>query len=54
MVTRTQLFFGSTGDKADKDRAARRLLAQPFAEGQASGEIEKEADPSSSPRCTPR
>jgi AcrR family transcriptional regulator len=45
MVTRTQLFFGSTGDKADKDRAAQRLLAQLFAQGQANGEIEPEADP---------
>jgi AcrR family transcriptional regulator len=45
MVTRTQLFFSSTGDKADKDRAAQRLLAQLFTQGQASGEIEPGADP---------
>jgi AcrR family transcriptional regulator len=45
MVTRTQLFFGSTGDKADKDRTAQRLLAQLFEQGQAGGEIDPRADP---------
>lgn len=45
MVTRTQLFFGSTGDRAVKDRAAQELLAQLFAQGQASGEIDPRAEP---------
>ena len=45
MVTRTALFFGSRGAKADKDRASQRLLADLFAQGQSSGEIDPAADP---------
>ena len=45
MATRTPLFFGSTGAKADKDRHAQQLLAELFAQGQATGEIDPDADP---------
>jgi AcrR family transcriptional regulator len=45
MVTRTPIFFGSTGPKADKDRNAQQLLAELFAQGQQAGEIDPEADP---------
>jgi len=45
MITRTTLFFGSSGPKADKDRASQRLLADLFAQGQASAEIDPAADP---------
>jgi AcrR family transcriptional regulator len=45
MVTRTPIFFGSTGAKADKDRHAQQLLAELFTQGQQAGEIDPEADP---------
>ena len=45
MATRTALFFGSSGPKADKDRASQQVLAELFAHGQASGEIDEQADP---------
>ena len=45
MATRTPLFFGSTGAKADKDRNAQHLLAELFAQGQDTDEIDPGADP---------
>ena len=45
MATRTALFFGSSGPKADKDRASQQVLAELFGHGQASGEIDERADP---------
>lgn len=45
MATRTSLFFGSSGAKAAKDRAAQRLLAELFGQGQATGEIDHRYDP---------
>lgn len=45
MATRTPLFFGSSGPKADKDRASQQLLAELFSQGQATGEIDPDADP---------
>ena len=45
MASRTTLFFGSEGPKADKDREAQRLLAELFAQGQATGDIDAAADP---------
>ena len=45
MATRTALFFGSSGPKADKDRSSQRLLAELFAQGQSRGEIDPAADP---------
>lgn len=44
-ATRTALFFGSSGPKADKDRSSQRLLAELFAQGQSSGQIDPAADP---------
>lgn len=45
MASRTTLFFGSSGDKADKDRMSQRLLADLFSQGQANGEIDRRHDP---------
>ena len=45
LATRTALFFGSSGSKADKDRASQRLLADLFVQGQASGQIDRACDP---------
>jgi AcrR family transcriptional regulator len=45
MATRTALFFGSGGAKADKDRASQRLLADLFVQGQESGQIDRDCDP---------
>jgi AcrR family transcriptional regulator len=45
MATRTALFFGSSGPKADKDRASQKLLAELFVQGQSSAEIDAAADP---------
>ena len=45
MATRTALFFGSSGPKADKDRASQQVLAEIFGQGQASGEIDDRTDP---------
>lgn len=45
MTARTQLFMGVTGHRADDVRAAQRLLADLFAQGQRAGEIIPHADP---------
>lgn len=45
MATRTSLFFGSSGAKADKDRASQQLLADLFSQGQAAGQIDPRCDP---------
>jgi AcrR family transcriptional regulator len=45
LATRTALFFGSRGPKADTDRASQGLLADLFAQGQANDEIDPRADP---------
>ena len=45
LVTRTALFFGAEGPKADKDRASQHLLADLFTQGQSNGEIDPRHDP---------
>jgi hypothetical protein len=45
VVTRSNIFFGSTGEKADQDMRNYDRLAQIFREGQGSGEIRSDVGP---------
>jgi AcrR family transcriptional regulator len=45
LLGRTSIFFGSTGDAADLDRRNYALLAELFAQGQASGDVNPAVDP---------
>lgn len=44
-ITRSNLFFGSTGEKAERDIENHDRLAQLFREGQASGQIRTDVGP---------
>lgn len=45
LATRTSMFFGSTGERADRDRANQELLADLFHQGQTSGEFRPGLNP---------
>jgi AcrR family transcriptional regulator len=45
LATRTSMFFGSTGERAERDRANQAVLAELFHQGQSSGELRPDADP---------
>lgn len=45
VITRSNLFFGSTGTKAERDIENYELFAQLFREGQESGEIRSDVGP---------
>lgn len=45
LVTRTSMFFGPTGERAERDRANQAVLAQLFRQGQGRGEFRPGLDP---------
>ena len=44
LATRTSMFFGSTGERAARDRANQAVLAELFHQGQSSGELRPGVD----------
>ncbi len=45
LVTRTTMFFGPTGERAERDRANQAVLAALFHQGQTRGEFRPDPDP---------